>query len=94
MAHVGQRCRLCDDASALIPSVSQLCADKGYDTDAFRAFLKANKVRAVIPTDLIGKSPFAMTSKLTTTATSSRYAKLVRNFVSGLCVVATLAYWL
>jgi transposase len=42
MAHVGQRCRLCDGASALIPSVSQLCADKGYDTDAFRAFLKAN----------------------------------------------------
>ena len=27
----------------------QLLADKGYDTNAFRAFLKANNIKAVIP---------------------------------------------
>ena len=32
-----------------IPGVTKLLADKGYDTDAFRAFLKDNDIKAVIP---------------------------------------------
>jgi transposase len=42
-------CVIAETCVSRIPGVSQLLADKGYDTDAFRAFLKANNVRAVIP---------------------------------------------
>ena len=34
---------------SLIPGVTELLADKGYDTDAFRAFLRDNDIKAVIP---------------------------------------------
>jgi hypothetical protein len=33
----------------VIPGIKELVADKGYDTDAFRAFLKRRKIRIVIP---------------------------------------------
>ena len=94
---------------SLIPGVSQLLADKGYDTDAFRALLKANNVRAVIP----GKSNRKKRLRHDKQAykgrnvvercfcrlkdfrrIATRYDKLARNFFSALCFVATLAYWL
>jgi ASC-1-like (ASCH) protein len=33
----------------VIPDVKELVSDKGYETDAFRAFLKRRKIRVVIP---------------------------------------------
>jgi hypothetical protein len=58
------------------------------------------------PDNPIGKSAFAVTSKLTRPQRrcfcpledfrriATRYDKLARNFFSDLCFVATLAYWL
>jgi len=94
---------------SLIPGVCALLADKGYDTDAFRAFLKDNKIKPVIP----GKSNRKKRIRYDKQAykgrnvvercfcrlkdfrrIATRYDKLARNFFSALCFVATLAYWL
>ena len=94
---------------SLIPGVMQLLADKGYDTDAFRAFLKKNGIKAVIPP----KSNRKVRIRYDKQAYKGRnvvercfcrlkdfrriathYDKLARNFFSALCFVATLAYWL
>ncbi|MDQ6867620.1 MAG: hypothetical protein M3178_04160 [Pseudomonadota bacterium] len=40
---------MAQECVSLIPGIRQLLADKGYDTDAFRAFLKQQKIRPVIP---------------------------------------------
>jgi transposase len=102
-------CVMAEACVSLIPGVTQLLADKGYDTDAFRAFLKANDIKAVIP----GKSNRKKRIRHDKEAykgrnvvercfcrlkdfrrIATRYDKLARNFFSALCFVATLAYWL
>ena len=42
-------CVMAQECVSLIPGIKQLLADKGYDTDAFRGFLKQRKIRIVIP---------------------------------------------
>lgn len=102
-------CVMAQTCVSLIPGVTQLLADKGYDTDAFRGFLKKNRIRAVIP----GKSNRKKRIRHDKQAykgrnvvercfcrlkdfrrIATRYDKLARNFFSALCFVATLAYWL
>jgi transposase len=94
---------------SLVPGLKRLLADKGYDTDALRGFLKAHGIRAVIP----GKSNrkrkirhdkeaykrrnvvercFCRLKDFRRIAT--RYDKLAQNFLSALCLVATIAYWI
>jgi len=102
-------CVMAEACISLIPGVTQLLADKGYDTNAFRAFLKKNGIRAVIP----GKSNRKKRIRHDKQAykgrnvvercfcrlkdfrrIATRYDKLARNFFSAICFVATLAYWL
>jgi len=94
---------------SLIPGVTALVADKGYDTDTFRAFLKEKRIKTVIP----GKSNRKKRIRYDKQAykdrnvvercfcrlkdwrrIATRYDKLARNFLSALCLVAMLAYWL
>ena len=42
-------CVMAEECVSLIPGVKQLLADKGYDTDAIRAFLKKRGIKPVIP---------------------------------------------
>jgi IS5 family transposase len=42
-------CVMAQDCVSLIPGVKQLLADKGYDSDAIRAFLKKRGIKPVIP---------------------------------------------
>jgi transposase len=42
-------CVMAQECVSLIPGIKELLADKGYDTDAFRAFLKDQKIKPVIP---------------------------------------------
>ena len=94
---------------SLIPGVTQLLADKGYDTNAFRAFLKANGIKAVIPAKSNRKKRIRHDKEAYKGRNvvercfcrlkdfrriATRYDKLARNFFSALCFVATLAYWL
>ncbi len=100
---------LAETCVSLIPGVTQLLADKGYDTNEFRAFLKAHGIKAVIP----GKPKRQKRIRYDKKAhkgrnvverrfcrlkdfrrIATRYDKLARNFFSALCFAATLAYWL
>jgi transposase len=102
-------CVMAEACVSLIPGVTKLLADKGYDTNAFRAFLKDNDIKAVIP----GKSNRKKRIRHDKEAykgrnvvercfcrlkdfrrIATRYDKLARNFFSAICFVATLAYWL
>jgi transposase len=102
-------CVLAETCISLIPGVRQLLADKGYDTNAFRAFLKANDIEAVIPSKSNRKKRIRHDKQAYKGRNvvercfcrlkdfrriATRYDKLARNFFSALCFVATLAYWL
>jgi transposase len=94
---------------SLIPGASELLADKGYDTDAFRRYLEQQRIASIIPGKSIRKTPISF-DKLAYRGRNvvercfcrlkdfrriaTRYDKLARNFFSALCFVATLAYWL
>jgi transposase len=42
-------CVMAEECVSLIPGIKELLADKGYDTNAIRAFLKEQGIKAVIP---------------------------------------------
>jgi transposase len=94
---------------SLVAGIAELVADKAYDSNGFRAFLKDSGIRPVIP----GKTNrnkrirhdkdayknrnviercFCRLKDFRRIAT--RYDKLARNFLSALCLVAVVAYWL
>jgi transposase len=100
---------MAEECVSLLPGVKELLADKGYDTNAIRAFLKKQGIKAVIP----GKSNRKKKIRHNKEAykgrnvvercfgrlkdwrrIATRYDKLAQNFFSALCFVATLAYWL
>jgi transposase len=102
-------CVVADTCVSLITGITELLADKGYDTDAFRAFLKERRIKTVIPSKSNRKKRirhdkeaykgrnvvercFCRPKDWRRIAT--RYDKLARNFLSALCFVAMLAYWL
>jgi len=102
-------CTVAETCVSLIPGIAGLVADKGYDTDAFRAWLKRHQINTVIP----GKSNRKKRIRYNKQAykgrnvvercfcrlkdwrrIATRYDKLARNYFSALCFVAMLAYWL
>jgi transposase len=102
-------CAIAEACVSLIPGVSQLIADKGYDTDGFRGYLKEQGITPVIPGKSNRKTPIRYNKRAYRGRNvvercfcrlkdfrriATRYDKLARNFFSALCLVATLAYWL
>ena len=100
---------MAEECVSLIPDIKQLLADKGYDTDAIRAFLKKRKINAVIPGKSNRKRKIRHDKKAYKGRNvvercfcrlkdfrriATRYDKLAQNFFSALCFVATLAYWI
>lgn len=94
---------------SLIPGVGELLADKGYDTDAFRAFLKENGIKPVIP----GKSNRKKRIRYDKQAykgrnvvercfcrlkdfrrIATRYDRLAINFASSIYLVAAIVWWI
>jgi hypothetical protein len=65
---------MAEDCVSLIPGIKELLADKGYDTNAIRAFLKERGTKAVIPGKSNRKKKIPMTKKLTRSAMSSSAA--------------------
>lgn len=41
-------CVVAETCVSLVPGITELVADKGYDTDAFRSFLKERAIKTVI----------------------------------------------
>ncbi len=102
-------CVMAQECVSLIPGIKELLADKGYDTDAFRAFLKDHKIKPVIPGESNRKKRIRHDKKAYRNRNiiercfgrlkdfrriATRYDKLAQNFFSALCFVATLAYWI
>jgi transposase len=102
-------CVMAQDCISMIPGIKQLLADKAYDTNAIRAFLKEHRIKAVIP----GKSNRKKKIRHNKQAykernvvercfcrlkdwrrIAMRYDRLAQNFMSALCFVATLAFWI
>jgi transposase len=89
-----------------VGGITELVVDKGYNIDAFRAFLKERAIKTIIP----GKSNRKQRIRYDKEAykgrnviercccrlkdwrrIATRYDKLARNFLSALCFVAVLA---
>jgi transposase len=102
-------CVMAEDCVSLIPEINQLLADKGYDTDAIRAFLKKRGIKAVIPGKANRKKKIRHDKKAYRGRNvvercfcrlkdfrriATRYDKLAQNYLSALCFVATLTYWI
>jgi transposase len=102
-------CVMAQDCVSLIPGIKELLADKGYDTDAFRAFLKKEGIKPVIPGKSNRKKRIRHDKKAYKKRNviercfgrlkdfrriATRYDKLAGNFFSALCLVAIVAYWL
>ncbi len=100
---------MAEDCVSLIPGIKELLADKAYDSNAIRAFLEERGIKAVIPGKSNRKRKirhdkeaykgrnvvercFGRLKDWRRIAT--RYDKLAQNFLSALCFVATLAYWI
>jgi len=100
---------MAEDCVSLIPGIKELLADKGYDTNAIRAFLEQRDIKAVIPSKSNRKKKiphdenaykkrnvvercFGRLKDFRRIAT--RYDKLAQNFLSALCLVAIVAYWI
>jgi transposase len=102
-------CVIAQECVSLIPGIRQLLADKGYDTDAFRAFLRKEGIKPVIPGKSNRKKHIRHDRKADKRRNviercfgrlkdfrriATRYDKLAGNFFSALCLVAIVAYWL
>jgi transposase len=89
--------------------VRRLLADKGYDANHLRRRLAAQGAEAVIPSTASRRAPIAydtlayrdrnrverMWCRLKDfRRVATRYDKLARNYLSGVLLAATYAYWL
>ena len=87
----------------------QALGDKAYDAEHLRMFLEGRGTTPVIPNRSNRKTAFPFDSegyKLRNViertfcrlkdfrGIATRYDKTARNFLSGLCLVAVLAYWI
>jgi transposase len=99
---------MAEECVSAIPGIAELIADKGYDSDAFRSFLKGRNIKPIIPGKSNRKKRIRYDRKAYRNRNviercfcrlkdfrriATRYDKLARNFFSALCLVATLAYW-
>jgi transposase len=90
-------------------AAKKLLADKAYDSDALRQWLKARGTKAVIPNKVNRKRRFSFDKTayrarhLVENAicrlkdfrrVATRYDKLARNYLASVCLVATIVWWI
>ena len=99
-------------AGALIEAASgrfdRLIADKGYDTNAIRAAVRAQGAEVVIPSTAARRAPIPydrtayrarnLVERLWCRLkdwrrVATRYDKLATNYLAGALIAATLTYW-
>jgi transposase len=93
---------------AALPASRSLLADKGYDADRLRAWLAERGTAAVIPSKSNRKQPLALDSAAYRNRnliermfcrlkdyrrSATRYDKLAINYLSSLCLAASLTWW-
>ena len=90
-------------------NIAELAADKAYDTDSFRSSLKGCGIKPVIPGKSNRKKRVRFDKEAYKNRNviercfcrlkdfrriATRYDKLARNFLSAVCLVAVLAFWI
>jgi transposase len=86
----------------------RLPADKAYDTDSLRRWLKQRKIRAVIPSTASRRTPYPLDRAAykrrnvierlfcelkNWRRAATRYHRLARNYLSGLALAAIMIAW-
>lgn len=99
---------MAEECVSLIPGIKELLADKGYDTNAIRAFLKERGVKAVIPSKSnrgkkIRHDKEAYKNRNVVERCfcrlkdwrriATRYDELARNYLASVYLAAVLIYW-
>ena len=95
--------------AASLPSARYLLADKAYDADHWRSYLKSQRIKPVIPNKSNRKQPHPfnktrykgrnvierMFGRLKDfRRVATRYDKNAENFLAGLCLAALICYWI
>lgn len=86
----------------------RLLADKAYDADSLRNWLKARRVQAVIPSNATRRTPYPLDRTAYKRRNliermfcrlkdwrriATRYDRTARNFLSAVALAATLSFW-
>lgn len=94
---------------ASLPKARYLLADKAYDADHWRAYLKSQRIVPVIPNKSNRKKPHPFNKKRYKgrnviermfgrlkdfRRVAMRYDKNACNFMAGLCLAALICYWI
>jgi transposase len=92
-----------------LPAARYLLADKAYDADHWRAWLKRRGIRAVIPNKINRKHPYPFAKRRYRhrnviermfgrlkdfRRVATRYDKNANNFMAALCLAALVCYWI
>ena len=92
-----------------LPASVLLIGDMGYDANSFRELLEERSTTAVIPSTASRKQPFPLDRKIYRQRNviermfgrlkdfrrvATRYDKLARNYLAGLCLGAAVTYWI
>ena len=86
----------------------RVLADKAYDADHLRDWLKARRVQAVIPSNATRRTPYPLDKTAYKRRNliermfcrlkdwrriATRYDRTARNFLSAVALAATLSFW-
>jgi transposase len=92
-----------------VASPKRLLADKAYDADSLRNWLKRTKVRAVIPSTATRRTPYPLDRKAYRRRNviermfcklknwrriATRYDRLAQNYLSGVALAAVVSMWI
>jgi transposase len=91
-----------------VPAPKRLLADKAYDADSLRNWLKARRVQAVIPSNATRRTPYPLDRSAYKRRNliermfcrlkdwrrlATRYDRTARNFLSTLALAAIITFW-
>ena len=94
---------------SLLPAPKRLVADKAYDADSLRRWLKARRVKAVIPSTATRTVPYPLDRAVyrhrnrierlfcrlkNWRRIATRYDRLARNYLAALAIVAVATEWI
>ena len=87
----------------------RLIADKAYDVDSLRTWLKTRRIKAVIPSTATRTLPYPLDRAAYRRRNlierlfgrlknwrriATRYDRLASNFLAAVCIAAAVSYWL
>jgi putative transposase len=90
-------------------TAEELLGDKAYDSAELREWLKERGTKAIIPNRSCRKQPYSFNKKSYKRRhrvenaicrlkdfrrIATRYDKLARNFLAGVCLVAAIVWWI